>query len=149
MGSCTPKNPDTKGPYSQALLTNKVCLLANKGLITNPLARAYFIPKKRRNLGGVGSGRDVSQPCSLPLSQRLTRKGQEPQLGCAVGRLQGPPSQPALAPSAGHFLGSLIFPQEPAKPVLPSRFFSLGLFIVSAFSSRRLENQHESRVSLL
>lgn len=145
MGNCTPKNPDTKGPYSQALLTNKV-----KGLSTNPLARAYFIPKKRRrNLGGVGSGRDVSEPCSLPLSQRLTRKGQEPQLGCAVGRLQGPPSQPALAPSAGHFLGPLIFPQEPAKPVLPSRFFSLGLFIVSAFPSRRLENQHESRVSLL
>lgn len=58
-------------------------------------------------------------------------KGQDthqPQLGCMVGLLQGPSSQQLLTPSAGHFLGPLIFPQELAKPVFSSRL-TLSWFI--------------------
>lgn len=119
------RTPTCKGPYAQALLTNKT------GLITNPLARAYFIPKKRRrNLWGAGEIW-VNLAASCFPKPRLTMKGQdtqEPQLGCMVGQLQGPPSQQGLAPSAGHFLGPLIFPQELAKAVFSSRFI-LSWFI--------------------
>lgn len=55
---------------------------------------------------------------------------------------RGVPQVSHQAPSAGYFLGPLIFPQEPAKAAFSSRFVPACLFIESAFSSLWLEDQH-------
>ena len=59
-----------------------------------------------------------------------------------VGPAQSSPRPATQASSKGYFLGPLIFPRNWQRLRFPPGLFLLSLFIVSAFSSLWLEDQH-------
>lgn len=64
-------------------------------------------------------------------------KGQDPQeppQDRRVEKVQGPPSQQPLSPSAGHFLRPLIFPQGLAKTV----FLVYLLYLLSLLAGLKI-----------
>lgn len=117
MESCTPEDANTEGNIFLDLAQYKPS--SQEG---------YFIPKRGVEIfGGWGGGRYIGQHCSLRVPKpRLTMKGQDARSLCHAarwGRASTKSRGPATsAPSAGYFLGPLMFPQELARAAFPSRF---------------------------